>query len=232
MKKAVEICVESADGALSAWKGGADRVEICAHRAVGGVTPGYAEVARACRELTIPVHVLIRPRPGNFVYDRDEFARMSSDVARSRTCGALGVVLGVLRADGTIDRKRTETLVEAAGPLSVTFHKAFDLVPDPFEALETLIALKLDRVLTSGQAPTAREGAALLAKLVSRATGRITILGGGSLGLDDLPEMRAAGLSEVHAGSSAECEGKTDEALVRRLVLAWVDRVDPPPNGE
>jgi copper homeostasis protein len=227
LEKIVEICVESAEGAIAAWRGGAKRVEICRDRGVGGVTPEPSEIARACRELGIPVHVLIRPRPGDFVYDRDELARMSAGISLAGSLGASGVVLGVLLSDGRIDQDRMAALVTRADGLSVTFHKAFDLTPDPFQALDTLIALKIDRVLTSGQAPTALKGAKFLGELVRHAAGKITILAGGSLGFDDLPAMNAAGLAEIHSGSAVEKAGRTDEARVRQLVRAWRDRVDP-----
>jgi len=224
--------VESAEGAIKAWRGGTGRVEICRDRSLGGLTPEASEIARACGELKIPVHVLIRPRAGDFVYNPDESARMFEEISLARSLGAAGVVLGVLNSDRTIDRERTRELVACAHGLSVTFHKAFDETPDPFQSLDTLIDLKIDRVLTSGQAPTARQGANCLGKLVRHAAGRIAIMAGGSLGLDDLPALSAAGLAEIHSGSAVEKEGRTDEALVRQLVRAWSDFVDPSTSVE
>lgn len=232
MGKVMEICVETAEGATAAIRAGGKRVEICANRAVGGVTSDPVQIAMACREIGSSVHVLIRPRPGDFVYSREEIARMSSDIDRARTLGASGVVIGVLCPDGRIDLEQVERLVAHARPLSVTFHKAFDLTPDPFRALDELIGLKIDRILTSGQAPTAREGSKLLAELGRQAVGRITIMAGGSLRLDDLAVMHAAGLEEIHLGSAAEKDGVIDEDTVRRLVRAWEGYVDPPSRAE
>lgn len=222
--RAVEICVESAAGAVAAEAGGADRVELCAGRVVGGVTPDAAEVVRAVGALMIPVHVLVRPRAGDFVYGADEFEALRRGVVEARERGAAGVVLGVLDPDGAVDRARTAALVEAARPLSITFHKAFDGTPDPFAALDVLIGLGVDRVLTSGQAPTARRGLGRLAALVRRAAGRIVVMAGGEVGTADLAGLRSAGVEEVHAGSSVAPGGATDPGRVRALVEAWAGR--------
>ncbi len=227
MAKCVEICVESAEGAIAAWRGGAQSLEICANRAVGGLTPSWAEVEIASRAVEIPYHVLIRPRAGDFVYDSADLERMVIAIDKAKHLKAHGVVLGVLKSDHSIDPRQTATLVAHARPMIVTFHKAFDLTPDPYAALDSLIDLKIDRVLTSGQATTAREGVALLAKLLRHAAGQISIMAGGNLMLVDLTQMRSAGLYEIHAGSAAESEGRTDSECVRRLVDAWNDRVDP-----
>ena len=135
----VEICVGDLESALAAEQGGADRVELCDNLSVGGTTPSAGTIAEACRRLTIPVHVLIRPRAGDFVPSPAELAAMRFDIEMARTLGAAGVVFGVLRPDATIDRDQTAALVELARPMSVTFHKAFDQMPDPERALETLI---------------------------------------------------------------------------------------------
>ena len=217
----VEICVESAEGAGSARNGRAGRVEICANRRVGGVTPDAGEIRQACRLVRIPVHVLIRPREGDFVYTSDESDRMATEIEMAKTLGASGVVFGMLQPDGSINREQTTKLVTLARPLSVTFHKAFDLTTNPLDALEFLIALGIERVLTSGHAARASEGVAPLASLVRQAAGRITIMAGGSLTLDDLPAMADAGLTEIHAGSCVEREGRTCEDLVKRLVSTW-----------
>ena len=185
----VEICAGDLRSALEAGEGGADRVELCDRLEVGGTTPGAGTIAEACRRLTIPVHVLIRVRAGDFVPDESERAAMRDDVDAARRLGASGVVIGVLNRDGTIDRDETARLVELARPMSVTFHKAFDQTPDLDEALETLIDLGVDRVLTSGGRPSAEEGADALARLIARAGDRIGVIVAGRLSLANLPAV-------------------------------------------
>ncbi|MGE3818008.1 MAG: copper homeostasis protein CutC, partial [Isosphaeraceae bacterium] len=216
----VEVCVEGVRGAVAAAEGGADRVELCEALDVDGLTPHPAEVAEACRRLTIPVHVLIRPRAGGFIHDSSEFETMSQSLIVAKRSGALGIVIGANRPDGSVDRALVAALVERARPLSVTFHKAFDTTADPMAALEDLIALGIDRVLTSGQAATAREGLGLLEALVRRAAGRIVVMAGGRVREGDLPALGAAGIVEVHGASAVMTEGQTDPAKVRSFVMA------------
>lgn len=200
----VEICVGDLRSAIEAGEGGADRVELCDRLEVGGTTPSAGTIAEAVRRLSIPVHVLIRPRAGDFIPDEAELAAMLYDVEISKRLGAAGVVLGALRTDGTIDRETTARLVEAARPLSVTFHKAFDHVPDQPAALETLIELGVDRVLTSGGQPTAEAGAGALAALIRQAGNRIGVIVAGSLTMESLPAIvRQTEAREVHLGSAA-----------------------------
>lgn len=226
----LEACVQGIASALAAEAGGADRVELCEDLAVGGVTPSAGTIAIVCRRLTIPVHVLIRPREGDFQYDDLEMAAMLHDIDVARRLGAAGVVLGALTPDAAVDRRRTEDLLKRSRPMSVTFHKAFDATRDLPEALEALMALGVDRVLTSGGAPTAREGLTTLQSLREASAGRIAVLVGGRVALDDLPHFAAVGISEVHAGSALGLAGKTDVRLVRRLALACSGasgKVDP-----
>ena len=225
MGAVVEVCVESVESALAAAAGGADRVELCVHRAVGGESPGDEATARACEALTIPVHVLIRPHAGDFLGRGDEFATMRRQIAGAKAAGASGVVLGLLRADGSVDRVRTAELAALARPLSVTFHKAFDLARDPFEALDALIALGIDRVLTSGQAATARQGLSVLSTLVRRGEGRIVVMAGGAITPADLPSLRVSGVTEIHVGSCVAPDGMTEADRVRALVAAWLSSV-------
>jgi copper homeostasis protein len=199
----IEICTGDLESALAAGKGGADRVELCDNLEVGGTTPSAGTIAEACRRLAIPVHVLIRPRAGDFLPTAAELAAMSHDIAMARNLGASGAVLGLLRPDGTIDRERTASLIELARPMSVTFHKAFDQVRDHEEALDTLIALGVDRVLTSGCRPTAMDGIDTLRKLVDCAGGRITILAGGRITAENIePILSSTGVREIHLGSA------------------------------
>ena len=164
---------------------------------------GAGAIAESCRCLNIPVHVLIRPRAGDFCYSESELAAIRQDIGICRSLGAAGVVFGVLTNEAAIDHDRTAELIALARPLSVTFHKAFDQTPDLLEALDNLITLGVDRVLTSGGHSTALKGVETLAALVERAAGRITIMAGGRLGFDNLAAViRQASVSEVHLGSA------------------------------
>lgn len=195
----IEICVEGIDGLLAAQAAGADRVELCASLVEGGITPSLGTVRAALEQATIPFHVMVRPRGGDFLYSKPEYRSMLADVIALRDLGVAGVVFGCLNADGTIDEQRMAELTEAAGPLAVTCHRAFDMTRDPIEALETLIRCKVGRVLTSGQRDTAVEGKSLLADLVQQAGDRIIILGCGALDLRNIAEVRkTTGLSEMH----------------------------------
>jgi copper homeostasis protein len=203
----LEACVDSVESALAAQAGGAHRIELCEDLLEGGTTPS-AGMIEVCRErLQIPVHVLIRPRGGDFVYSDVEIEVMQRDIALARRLGAQGVVYGALRADGSVDVERTKALLGVSRPLSVTFHRAFDFTPDADAALDTLIALGIDRVLTSGQAPTAVEGTRTLARLVTRGGGRIRILAGGGLTEENIAKVVAdTGVPEVHVRATALLE--------------------------
>ena len=183
---------------------GADRVELCDNLAVGGTTPSAGAIAEACRRLRIPVHVLIRPRGGDFIYSEAEIAVMKHDIEAAKSLGASGVVLGVSTAEGAIDRDPTAFLIALARPLSITFHKAFDQLAEPVEALDTLIELGVERVLTSGGRPAALEGVETLAKLVDHARQRIVVMAGGRLSMANLESViRRSHVCEVHLGSAA-----------------------------
>ena len=154
----IEVCVEGVDGLVAAQDGGADRVELCASLLEGGLTPSLGVIRQAMKVATIPFHVIVRPRGGDFLYSGLEFESMLADVEACRGLGVPGVVVGCLTADGRIDEERMRRLVEAARPMSVTCHRAFDMTRDIPEAVEALIRCGVDRVLTSGQRDTAVEG--------------------------------------------------------------------------
>jgi copper homeostasis protein len=195
----IEACVDSVPSALAAEAGGAGRVELCDNMIEGGTTPSAGTIAEAKARLRIPVFVMIRPRGGDFLYSDVEYGVMRRDIAHARALGADGVVLGLLDRDGAVDVERTRALREAARPLPVTFHRAFDVARDPDAALDALIGLGVERVLTSGQAATALEGAALIARLMQRAAGRIGILPGCGLDETNVREFVAeTGAREVH----------------------------------
>lgn len=194
-----EICVDSIRGVVAARDGGAQRVELCASLIEGGITPslGMILVAREIRE--IGLHVIIRPRGGDFLHSAEELVAMETDIATAKSAGVDGFVIGTLNADGKIDQAVTERLITRAKPASVTFHRAFDMTPDPFAALETLIELGVDRVLTSGQAPTAYEGADLIRELVQAAGDRIIVMPGGGITARNAARVVAAtGAREFH----------------------------------
>lgn len=194
-----EICVDSVEGALAAQAGGAQRVELCDNLLEGGTTPSAGTVALARQHLTIGLNVIIRPRGGDFCYSDIEFAIMQYDVAQAKQLGANGVVIGLLTPDGEIDKIRTAQLIEMARPLSVTFHRAFDMARDPSQALEDLISLGLDRVLTSGQENSALEGLDLITALVQQANGRIIVMPGGGVNERNLKKIvTQSGVHEVH----------------------------------
>ena len=196
----LEIVAYSYASALAAQQGGADRIELCENTAEGGTTPGLGTI-EAVRELPgVKLHVMIRPRGGDFLYTDAEYKIMLRDIAVAREARADGVVFGLLRPDATVDLERTRRLVAAAKGMAVTFHRAFDWAAQPEAALEAIIAAGCHRVLTSGQAPDALTGAATLAKLVQQAGRRCTILAGGGLNLGNIAEViRRSGVSEVHA---------------------------------
>lgn len=195
----IEVCVEGIDGLLAAQEAGADRVELCASLVEGGITPSLGTVRMALALATVPFHVIVRPRGGDFLYSDAEYRSMLGDVDALRELGVAGVVFGCLEASGRIDEARMAELTATAGPLAVTCHRAFDMTRDPFEALEALIRCKVKRVLTSGQRDTAMEGMALLGELVRRAGDRIIILGCGALTPETIGQVRrATGLEELH----------------------------------
>jgi copper homeostasis protein len=207
----VEICVEGIDGLLAAQHGGADRVELCAALVEGGITPSFGTVRAALSAATVPFHVIVRPRGGDFLYSEREYASMLDDVTSLRDLGVAGVVVGCLTADGRIDEPRMSALVKAAGPLAVTCHRAFDMTRDPEEALEALIRCGVGRVLTSGQRDTAREGAELLAQLVRKAGDRIVILGCGALDPENVGDIvRRTGLKEIHFAALRDLPSRMD----------------------
>lgn len=202
MPRAVEICVSDFASAVAARDGGADRVELCVDLASGGLTPSLGLMTRVLQGAGLPAHVLIRLRGGDFTANPDELTILRLDIGAARRLGASGVVLGVLRPDATIDVDAMRPLLDAARPMSVTFHKAIDLVPDPLAAIETLAALGVDRILTSGGPGPARQNVATLRAMVDRAAGRIVVMVGGGIAESDLPGLLdATGMAEVHLGS-------------------------------
>lgn len=202
MSRVLEICVNSVQSAVAAQAGGAQRVELCQNLEQGGMTPSFGLIRRVRELLTIPVFVLIRPRPGNFVYDADEWAIMAADIQQCRALQCAGVVLGVLDATGRVDTARCRGLIELAGPLQVTFHRAFDACVDQAQALEDVVALGCQRILTSGGQISAEQGQAQLKALVRQAAGRISIMPGAGLTPRTIRAVAAhTGATEFHASA-------------------------------
>mgnify|MGYP002008653391 CR=1 FL=1 len=209
----LECCVGSPVSAVNAELGGAARVELCAALELGGVTPSRGSIKLARDKIDIPLFVLVRPRGGGFQYTPLELDVMKDDITAARELGADGIVLGVLREDGSIDIERTGELIEAAAGASITFHRAFDSTPDPLAALETLCELGIDRVLTSGRATRAEDGTELLGRLQQAASSRIGILPGGGISHDNCRQIiELSGAGEIHVGSAVCSAGTPPEA--------------------
>ena len=195
----IEVCVENTDGLVAAQRAGADRVELCASLLEGGLTPSWGMVEEAKRVSTIPFHVIVRPRGGDFLYSEIEFAAMLADVEALMRLGIAGVVVGCLTARGEIDEDRMRVLVEAAGPLSVTCHRAFDMTRNVEAAVEALVRCGVARVLTSGQRDTAVDGIEAIRAAVSAAGGRLEVMACGGLDADNIAMVRdATGVPELH----------------------------------
>ncbi|MCH4553987.1 copper homeostasis protein CutC [Aestuariibaculum lutulentum] len=198
----VEVCANSFESALNAEKAGAHRIELCSELAVGGITPSFGLIKKVMESLSIPVFVLIRPRSGNFTFNDDEMDIMKHDIALCKELGCAGIVSGVLNHDNTIDTEKTKELIELSKPLEFTFHRAFDWVSNPKEALEQLKALGVNRILTSGQESSAEKGLALLQKLKDKTEGELNILPGGGIKPENAGKFRSAGFSEIHVSAS------------------------------
>lgn len=198
----LEVCANSFQSVKNAEQSGANRIELCQELSVGGITPSYGLIKQVIENLKIKTFVLIRPRSGNFVYSDAEFKIMKDDIQLCKDLGCHGIVSGVLNPDNAIDLKRTQELVELSKPLPFTFHRAFDEVSNPKEALSQLIDLGVDRVLTSGQKSSAEEGLVLLTELNKIANGRITILAGGGINPKNASKFKTAGIEEIHASAS------------------------------
>jgi copper homeostasis protein len=195
----LEICTDTVESAVIAMVAGADRVELCNNLPEGGTTPSYGTISSARDNLEIGLHVIIRPRGGDFLYTDKEYDIMRRDIEICGECSADGIVLGILRRDGSIDIERTSRLIELADPMSVTFHRAFDMCSDPVRGLEDIISAGASRLLTSGQKNKVIEGIGLISNLVKQAGSRIIIMPGGGLDEYNIEETaRVSGAHEFH----------------------------------
>jgi len=247
----VEVAVESVTGARAAQRAGADRIELCQSLFEGGLTPSLGLLKAVREAVDVPVFAMLRPRAGDFLYDDEAFDVMQRDAALLLAHGADGLVFGVLRPDGAIDRERTARLIERANGRPVTFHRAFDLCADAERALDELCELGVARLLTSGQAATASEGAATIRSLVQRANGRLSVMAGAGVRDHNVAALvSATGVGEVHLSAAVGVDSgmrhrradvpmganaprgeyelrTTDEATVARTVAA----LRPPAGG-
>lgn len=231
----LEVIGFSFENCVLAQSAGASRIELCDNPEDGGTTPSYGFIKTAREKLKIDLFPIIRPRGGDFLYGDDEFEIMKTDVKLCKQLGCDGVVIGMLNADGTVDKKRNAALVELAYPLGVTFHRAFDRAADPFQAMEDIIDIGCERILTSGQKTNAADGAALITQLIKQADERIIIMPGSGVRSKNIIELaKKTGSTEFHTSARVDIESKmsfnntamnenmksvsVDEKEIRRIV--------------
>lgn len=202
MQYKLEVIGFTIQGCILAQSAGAHRIELCDNPGDGGTTPSYGFIKAARKALSIELYPIIRPRGGDFLYSDDDFEIMKTDISICKKLGCDGVVIGILHADGSVHKERCSQLVELANPMGVTFHRAFDRTNDPFTALEDIIAAGCTRILTSGQKPTASEGAVLIAALIQQAAGRIIIMPGSGVRSSNIKALAAqTGAIEFHSSA-------------------------------
>ncbi|HEY9113441.1 MAG TPA: copper homeostasis protein CutC [Bacteroidales bacterium] len=205
----IEVCVNSVESAVNAQKGGATRVELCDNLLEGGTTASAGTLLAVRAKLICELNVLIRPRGGDFLYNNTELETIMNDIAFAKKAGADGIVFGFLTEEGKIDVTLLKEMITQARPLSITFHRAFDMCDDPFEALEQLIKLRVDRILTSGQKQTALEGSTLLKQLIQKAGNQIIIMPGGGIRPINIEKLiKKTGAREYHVSSRFQMESK------------------------
>ena len=199
----LEICIDRIESALAAWEGGANRLEVCGSLATGGTTPSRGLVEQCIQRCQLEVMMMIRPHDGGFCYGSDDLDTMLRDIAIAAQLGAHGIVFGVLGDDGRVHREQCRRLLDAARPLQATFHRAFDVTRDPLEALDDLLEIGIDRILTSGQAEAAQNGTSLIRQLVQRCGNRLSVMVGAGVSATNVAAIvRETGVHEVHASAS------------------------------
>ena len=199
----LEICANSYESAINASIAGAHRIELCSELAIGGITPSYGLLKKVVADLKIPVHVLIRPRSGDFTYSKDEFEIMKQNILFCKELGCAGIVSGILQQDQTIDQARTKELIELAKPMSFTFHRGFDWTPDPLKAVLQLVVLGAQRVLTSGQEANAEKGVLLLKELQEIVANELIIMPGGGINSKNALLFKESGFQEIHCSATS-----------------------------
>ncbi len=220
MNYKLEVIGFTIEGCMIAQKAGAHRIELCDNPADGGTTASYGFIKAAREKLQIELFPIIRPRGGDFFYSEDEFTIIKNDVRVCKELGCDGIVIGILTKDGKVDKLKCSLLVEYAYPLGVTFHRAFDRTVDPFEALEDIIDIGCERILTSGQMPTAFEGAELIKQLIEKADDRIIIMPGSGVRADNIIEIaEATGAVEFHTSARIQLDNKisVDENEINKI---------------
>jgi copper homeostasis protein len=225
VRTCLEVCVDSAAGLDIAVQSGADRIELCSALNLAGLTPSHGLMAMAASK-DLPCYVLIRPRAGDFCYDRREIDVMRSDIDRVRSMRLAGVVIGASLSDGSLDEETLRQLLDHAVGLPVVLHRAFDLVPDFQQALETAIRLGFKRVLTSGGEPDAPAGSAVIRKLVEQARDRIEVMAGAGLSADNVAEfVRATRVTAVHASCSSAVHNSDNATVSRAATLGFIPAI-------
>ncbi|WGF93542.1 copper homeostasis protein CutC [Aequorivita marisscotiae] len=200
----IEICANSFQSAQNAQLAGANRMELCTELSVGGLTPSHGLIEKVVSELTIPTHVLIRPRSGNFTYSEEEFDVMLHDIAFCKKLGCAGIVSGFLTSENKIYFEKTKQLIAASEEMDFTFHRAFDWVENPIEEFQKLIDLRVNRLLSSGQKPRAIEGILLLKKLQNLSKGKLEIMPGGGINLENALKFKEAGFKSIHFSATTK----------------------------
>lgn len=208
MKNILEVLSDSFESGISAQAGGADSIELCDNMCQGATTPSIGMIKEMREKLSLKLNVMVRPRGGDFLYSEGEFEVMKADILAIKEAGADGVVFGLLLPDGEIDTERTKVLVDLARPMSVTFHRAFDVTPDPFKALDKVVSTGADKLLTSGQQNELKDGLELVKELVNYADGRIKIIPGCSeISANNITEIAGTtGAVEFHITGRSETE--------------------------
>lgn len=204
----VEVCAFSLESCLNAERAGAHRIELCSGPGEGGTTPSSGLVSLVKTKVSIPVYAMIRPRGGDFVYDEMEVETMLSEIDALKKIGVDGVVMGALRPDGTVDQELMKLLVEAAHPLGITFHRAFDVTSDPYRTMDFLVDLGIERILTSGLEANVDAGMGMLKKLVAYAKGRIEIMAGGGVRPSNVAELIEVGVDCIHLTAKSFRQGQ------------------------
>ena len=211
MKFKLEVIGFTIESCMIAQAAGAHRIELCDNPSEGGTTPSYGFIKTARENLSTELYPIIRPRGGDFLYSEIEFEVMKADIENCKSLGCDGVVIGILNADGTVDKKRCKQLVEIAHPMKVTFHRAFDRTNDPFKAMEDIISIGCERILTSGQKNLATDGEELLNKLVKQANNRIIIMPGSGVNSDNIETLvKNTNATEFHTSARTFVNSKME----------------------
>jgi copper homeostasis protein len=217
LKYLLEICCYTVQSVRIAAQAGAHRVELCSDKFTGGGTPSREMMAEA-KKISIPVNVMIHPREGDYCYEPDAFEALKKELLLMKDLGANGLVFGVLHKNGTVDKQRTQELLELAYPLDVTYHRAMDEMKDPLGALDDLIAIGVPRVLTSGTKKTAVEGTGILTQLVQRSASRISVMVGGSVRASNIGALRSTGAHEFHTSALVNNAANASEEEIRKML--------------